>query len=186
MSAEAPPRASIVDRLRAAWRRVLTLDDSPHSIALGVFIGTVVAYQPIVGFQMIVGAIVCKLIRANVIASLPLAWITNPVTIVPIYYITYRLGVVFTGDELITYDAIAALWGAIGEMSLLDGLVEGTRMLLDIFWPMVVGGLIIGVLNGALFYVIVRRVVTAYQARSIHRRRTSESLPTTESKVSPP
>ena len=183
MSTEA--RASLVDRARAAWRRVLTLDDSPHSIALGVFIGTVVAYQPIVGFQMIVGAIVCKLIGANVIASLPIAWITNPVTIVPIYYATYRLGVVFTGDTPITYEDIAALWTAIGELGMLDGLIEGTRMLLGIFWPMVVGGLLIGVVNGILFYVLVRRLVTAYQARSIHTRRDASRI-ATEEKVSPP
>jgi len=178
-------RVSLVDRMRAAWRRVLTLDDSPHSIALGVFIGTMVAYQPIVGFQMIVGAIVCKLIGANVIASLPLAWITNPVTIVPIYYVTYRLGVVFTGDVPITYAYIEALWGAIGELSLLDGIVEGTRMLLGIFWPMVVGGLIIGLVNGALFYMLVRRLVTTYQGRSIQGRRESTPLATDE-KVGPP
>lgn len=183
MSTEARP--SLVDRMRAAWRRVLTLDDSPHSIALGVFIGTLVAYQPIVGFQMIVGAIVCKLIGANVIASLPLAWITNPITIVPIYFITYRLGVVFTGDAPITYDDIAALWTAIGQLGFVDGIVEGTRMLLGIFWPMVLGGLLIGVVNGALFYVLVRRLVTAYQARSIHNRR--ESAPDAiDDKVSSP
>ncbi len=183
MSSEA--RVSLVDRMRAAWRRVLTLDDSPHSIALGVFIGTLVAYQPIVGFQMIVGAIVCKLIRANVIASLPLAWITNPITIVPIYYITYRLGVVFTGETPITYDDIAALWTAVGELGFLDGIVEGTRMLLGIFWPMVIGGLVIGVVNGALFYVLVRRLVTVYQARSIHSRREAARF-TPDEKVSPP
>lgn len=182
MSADA--RVSLVDRMRAAWRRVLTLDDSPHSIALGVLIGTIVAYQPIVGFQMIVGAIICKLIGANVIASLPLAWITNPVTIIPIYYLTYRLGVVFTGDEPITYDDVAALWTAIGEMGFVDGVVEGTRMLLGIFWPMVVGGLIVGVVNGAIFYVLVRRLVTAYQSRSIHRRRDAAQAPTDE-EVSP-
>lgn len=178
-------RGSVIDRLRAAWRRVLTLDDSPHSIALGVFIGTVVAYQPIVGFQMIVGAIVCKLIRANVIASLPLAWITNPVTIIPIYYVTYRLGVVFTGDAPITYDDIAALWTAIGELGLFEGIIEGTRMLLGIFWPMVLGGLLIGVVNGALFYVLVRRLVTAYQARSIQGRREKPRDPADEEVTRP-
>ncbi len=173
MSTPAPARPGLVERMRAAWRRVLTLDDSPHSIALGVFIGTFVAYQPIVGFQMIVGAIVCKLIRANVIASLPLAWITNPVTIVPIYYGTYKLGVVFTGGDL-SYEDMQALWGGIGELGLLDGIVEGTRMLLGVMWPMVVGGAIIGIVNGAIFYVLVKRFVTAYQARSIHRRRASD------------
>lgn len=179
MSTPAKARIGLADRLRAAWRRVLTLDDSPHRIALGVLIGTLVAYQPIVGIQMIVGAIICKLIGANVIASLPLAWITNPVTIVPVYYATYKLGVVFTGGDL-SYDDMKALWGRIGEMGFVDGFVEGTKLLLDIMWPMVVGGAIVGVVNGALFYFIVRRFVTAYQARSIHSRRATSSGPPDE------
>lgn len=183
MSTPAPARPGLIDRMRAAWRRVLSLDDSPHSIALGVFIGTFVAYQPIVGFQMIVGALVCKIARANVIASLPLAWITNPVTIVPIYYGTYKLGVVFTGGDL-TYDDMKALWGRIGELGLVDGVVEGTRMLLGVMWPMVVGGAIVGIVNGAIFYVIVKRFVTAYQARSIHRRRAQDPTPD-DDEVSP-
>lgn len=176
MSSIARPRISLADRLRSTWTRLLTLDDTPHRIALGVLIGTIVAYQPIVGIQMIVGALVCKLIGANVIASLPLAWITNPFTIVPVYYATYKLGVVFTGGDL-TYADMKALWATIGEMGLVDGVIEGTKMLLDIMWPMVVGGAIVGVVNGAAFYFIVRRLVTGYQARSIVKSRGTAPAP---------
>jgi uncharacterized protein (DUF2062 family) len=159
----APVRPSLVERLRGAWRRLLTLDDSPHNIAMGVFIGTFVAYQPIVGAQMIVGAIVCRMIGANVVASLPLAWITNPVTIVPIYFATYKLGVVFTGGEM-TYEDIEGIFDQIAALGFWNGLVEGYRFLAGIFWPMVVGGAIVGVVNGVAFYVVVRRVVARFQA----------------------
>lgn len=161
------PRQGFGERLRATWRRLLTLDDSPHNIAMGVFIGVVVAYQPIVGLQMILGAIVCKVIGANVIASLPMAWITNPVTIVPIFYGTYKLGEVFTGGDL-DYAELESRFATIADIDgILNAFVEGTRLLWDIMWPMVIGGLIIGVVNGLLFYYLVRRFVTAYQSRRI-------------------
>ena len=159
----APSRPSLVERLRGVWRRLLDLQDSPHRIALGVLIGTMVAYQPIVGVQMIVGALVCRIIGANVVASLPMAWITNPVTIVPIYFATYKLGVVFTGGEL-SYDDIRAIFDSIAALGFWNGVVQGYRFLAGIFWPMVVGGTLVGVANGVLFYVVVRRLVARYQA----------------------
>ncbi|MCA9539882.1 MAG: DUF2062 domain-containing protein [Myxococcales bacterium] len=164
------PRPGLLERLRGVWRRTLSLDDTPHRIALGVAIGTFVAYQPIVGLQMVIGALVCRLIGANVIASLPMAWITNPLTIPPIFYGTYRLGAVFTGGEL-TYAQIEAYFADLQKLGLVDGFLEGLGLLGSIFWPMVVGGAVIGVLNGGLFYVLVRRLVTRYQARGIQSHR---------------
>ena len=49
----------------------MVIQDSPHRIAWGVAIGTVVAYLPIVGIQMVIGAIICYIMRANVLASIP-------------------------------------------------------------------------------------------------------------------
>lgn len=162
-----PPRPGLRERLRATWQRLMTIEDTPHNIAMGVFIGVMVAYQPIVGLQMIVGAIICKVIGANVIASLPMAWITNPVTIVPIFYGTYKLGEVFTGGQL-SYEELERRFATIADIDgIFNAFVEGTRLLWDIMWPMVLGGLLVGVVNGLLFYYLVRRFVTAYQSRRI-------------------
>ena len=149
-------------RLRRAFQDTISLEDTPHHIALGVGIGTFVAYQPIVGFQMIVGAIVCRMIGANVVASLPLAWITNPFTIVPIYYATYKLGVVFVGGDA-SYEDIKRIMTTVNDLGCWQGISQGAVLLADIFWPMVVGGTVVGVLNGALFYVLTLRFTRAYQ-----------------------
>ena len=114
-------------------RGIIVIQDTPHRIAWGVAIGTFVAYLPIVGIQMLIGAFVCWLFRANVIASLPMAWITNPVTIVPIYYGLFVLGGVFTGDEMsyeqmkvlisqindafrVIYRLVVAVWKVLGQL----------------------------------------------------------------------
>ncbi len=160
---EPPTRPGFRARLRSTLRRLVALDDTPHHIAAGVFVGTVVAYQPIVGLQMVVGAIICRLMRVSVVASLPLAWITNPFTVIPIFYATYKLGAVFTGGSA-TYEDVRAVFTTIDQLGCWQGTVQGTRLLADIFWPMVVGGAIVGVINGALFYVLMLRFVRRYQA----------------------
>jgi len=164
MSGEAQRSTTWRARLRAMWVRLLGLDDTPHNIALGVAIGIVVAFQPIVGIQMVVSAVICKLVGANVAAGVPWAWITNPVTIAPIYYATYRVGVLFTGGAK-TYADIERVVKQIFALDWSRGLVEGYYLLADIFWPTVIGGFIVGITIAAVFYVLTRRAVVAYRKR---------------------
>ncbi len=157
-----PPKSSQWARLKQAFIGILHLDDTPHSIALGVAIGTFVAYQPIVGAQMIVGAIVFRAIGANVVASLPLAWITNPLTMLPIYYGTYRLGAVFTGSH-VSYEEFSQVINEFMQVGAWEAMKSALVLLGDLFWPMVLGGAIVGIVNGALFYVLMLRLVRRYQ-----------------------
>ncbi|MBU0550941.1 DUF2062 domain-containing protein [Myxococcota bacterium] len=159
------------ERLKQTWQKLLALDDSPHNIALGVALGTFVAYQPIVGIQMVVGAIVCRIFGANIAASLPMAWITNPLTIAPIFYMTYLIGRPFTGGEM-SYEDIARIFSQIDELGFWAGIVEGYRFLKSVFVPMVVGGAIVGVINGALFYFLSYRLIVKHRQR---RARTLEA-----------
>lgn len=77
-------------------QRILHASDTPHAIALGVSIGVFAAFLPIVGIQMLVGVAIAALLRANKAVTIPVVWITNPLTIVPIYYGCYRVGKLFT------------------------------------------------------------------------------------------
>ena len=83
---------------RRMWRAIVSLHGEPEDIALGAAIGVFIAFTPTVGFQMILGAFVATVFRANRPAAMIPAWITNPVTIPPIYAFTYWLGSFFHGD----------------------------------------------------------------------------------------
>ena len=136
-----------------ACRGILAIKDRPQRIAWGVAIGTFVAYLPIVGVQMIVGAIICKIFKANILASLPLAWITNPVTVGPIYYLLFLLGGVFTGDTM-TYVEMEGIVAEIAEAGIfsVDGLETTITLFAKIFWPTFIGGAIFGLCNAVIFY----------------------------------
>lgn len=71
---------------------VLHADDPPHRLALGIAIGLFVTFTPTVGFQTVIVIFLAWLFNANKVVGVPLVWITNPVTIVPIFYTCYRVG----------------------------------------------------------------------------------------------
>ncbi len=57
------------------------------------------AFTPTIGFQMIIVVTLASLLGANKFVGVPLVWISNPLTIPPIFYAGYSLGRVMLGWE---------------------------------------------------------------------------------------
>lgn len=72
--------------------RVLHADDPPDRIALGIAVGLFVAFLPIIGVKTGLALLLAWLLRANKAVSVPLVWLSNPITIVPMSYPGYWLG----------------------------------------------------------------------------------------------
>ena len=89
--------------------RVLHVDDTPHRIALSVAIGIFVTWTPTIGLQMIITVLLCWLFRANKVVGVPFVWISNPLTIVPIYYPNYVVGCWLLGGEYGDFDFLEAV-----------------------------------------------------------------------------
>ncbi|MCB9591351.1 MAG: DUF2062 domain-containing protein [Sandaracinaceae bacterium] len=84
---------------RVVVEKILGLNDTPHRIAWGVFWGFVVAFTPTIGFQMMIFVAVATVLRANKISGLPIVWLTNPFTAVPVYYACWRIGAFVLGSD---------------------------------------------------------------------------------------
>jgi len=67
------------------------------SCARGVFIGLFFALMPM-PFQMLCGAIFGIIARANLLFSIGLVWVTNPLTMGPIMIFAYEVGRRVLGD----------------------------------------------------------------------------------------
>lgn len=136
----------------------MRLEGSPRAIALGLAIGIVVAFSPTIGFQMIIAGFLAAAVRANPAPAIAAVWITNPVTIPPIYAGTYYLGRHFWSGRPI--DIHAALSRFVRDLSRLEfyEVVSQFRELLelgvDVLVPMFIGGAIIGLAAGAMSYPI--------------------------------
>jgi uncharacterized protein (DUF2062 family) len=69
------------------------------SIGKGVAIGLFCAFLPM-PMQMILASFLAVIFAGNILISIALVWITNPVTIPPIYYALYKLGAWILGAEV--------------------------------------------------------------------------------------
>ena len=112
-------------------------------IALGVFC----AFVP-VPFQMVLAAVIAIWIRVNILVAVPMVWISNPLTMPPIFYLCYLVGAQILRtppDDFAFEPSLAWLFaelGAIWQPFLLGCLVLGlvtslaAFMLTRILWRM--------------------------------------------------
>lgn len=156
--------------------RILRLDDTPHRIAFGVFLGFVVGATPTIGFQMIIYVAFATLLRANKVSGILPVWMSNPITAVPLYYTNWRIGQFLLTGELSNSDATKeAISRMMGGVSSELGFVD--RMMSAAFWSDVfdlfvsmgaelwVGSFFVGFVLGVPAYWAAYRGVIAYRAR---------------------
>ncbi len=151
--------------------RVLHADDTPHRIALGVAVGVAVAWTPTVGVQMIVAVAIATLLRANKIASVPFVWISNPLTLWPIFYPNYLLGRWILGSQGRAPDFRTVF--SHGD-TLVERLGNFWVETWHVFGPLWLGSSIVAITVGAGAYFIALRVIIVYRARRERRSRSAE------------
>ena len=175
---------------RYVWQRlkdfivhkVLRLDDTPHRIALGVAIGFFVTWTPTIGIQMILVVALATLLKANKRVGVPFVWISNPLTMVPLYGANYFVGSLLLGGrytrpvfEAAVTSARAAQANLPDPQGWLDhvshwGQVmwQWVQALWPIFPPLWLGSIITALLMASLTYTATYYGVVAY--RKHHRR----------------
>lgn len=146
---------------RYVVHRILHADDPPRKIALGAAIGMFITFTPTVGFQMILVVFLAWLLRANKLVGIPIVWLSNPVTIIPIYYPCYLLGCFILGVDSIGVED----WPTVEQLSggWWDKVTVFWAFTLDIFWGLWIGGIIVGGILGSVTYGVVLTVVKKYR-----------------------
>lgn len=145
---------------RKVLRRVLSLDDSPHAIALGVAIGMFFGLTPTVGLQtvMILAflAVTRRFFRFNPAAAMAATYVSNPITMVPLYYFWYKLGAIFIGGN-----ATIEQFEALVEFEGMSGWLEAVKTVgIEIGAPMLLGSLITAPIGAAIAYPAVYSLLT--------------------------
>ena len=143
---------------------------SPEAIALGTAIGVVIAFTPTIGLQMLLGAAIATLVGASRPAAMIPAWITNPVTIPPIFAFTYWLGrLLWHGPSVAeVYHTLESVAKALEDLSWYEfhnQFGAFLRVGVDVYVCLMIGGLIVGGILGTASFPIVLRTVRASRAQ---------------------
>ncbi|MCK5807457.1 DUF2062 domain-containing protein [bacterium] len=171
-----PKWYDIKGQLSHRWQQLLHQKASPHSIAYGLALGIFIGFLPIMGVQMAVVLFFSLIFRgANKPAAVVGVWISNPLTVLPIYAFNYLVGILLYPVAVpLTYDAMKEALFHIFE---LHGPWAQTVAFLslgaDIFIPMFLGGGVIGVVAMIPTYYFTKRAI-----KRIRRKRNAKKTET--------
>jgi uncharacterized protein (DUF2062 family) len=154
-----------------ALRGVVFLEDTPRRIALGSAAGILSSALPIFG-QTFLGMILARMLRANVIASIPWSWLSNPFTTLPMWYGGYRLGLwLIPGQQdVLSYADLQTLAERFNHTNWSDGLGAMLGVLGDILAPLWLGCTAMGLVMAVPGYLLVQDAVVRLQRRRTERQ----------------
>ncbi len=163
---------------RLLLHSILKADDPPHRLALGVAIALFVTFTPTIGFQSVLVVALAWLFGANKLVGLPLIWISNPATFVPIYYPAYRLGKWVLGGTPVKMQ----WWKELAKPP--DSAIEAFRFywgrMLEIIEPLTVGCLLIATPLAGIGYVLTYQAIDRYRAIRAKRKARLHQLAITD------
>lgn len=128
-----------------------------HCVASAVFIGLFMSFVP-VPTQMIIAALAAVAFHANLPISVMLVWISNPLTMAPIFYFAYQVGLVVTNEPAAHFDFVLS-WEWV------------TNGLAQIWFPFLVGCFVCGLFFGLLGSTAIRIFWRWYVVKRWHERR---------------
>jgi uncharacterized protein (DUF2062 family) len=137
----------------------------PRAVALGLGIGMIIPFM-----HMVIAAILAIPLRANVAIAAATTLLINPLTIPPMYYLAYRIGMWELRADAAVMNPSAAEHAS-GELA---------RFL---FWihhasgPIAIGILTLALTAAAVAYAVTAIVWRWWLSYKIRRRRTARRLP---------
>jgi len=166
--------------LRFVKTRILHTDDSPERIARGIAVGLFTAWLPFFGLHVILALFFAAIIRANKAMALLFIWVSNPLTVLFIYYPSYRVGQFILGffrntptvapKQMETlFEETLSAQRIILEFFTIDLWKQIAEVLMKIGLEMSVGGILLGFIVAKIGYwmsiFIIRRFHNKRQQR---------------------
>lgn len=172
-------------RRAANW--LLRYQGTPKSVATGLAVGVFVALTPTVGIQMAVGGVIAHFLKGNRAIAVAAAWITNPLTMGPIFYFNYRIGLLFlpgdekAGKEFIDAISVASITEPASWWQAVVLMAQELWGVAGVLW---LGSLIVASVCAAIVYPVTYRIVAAERKR-LETVRSRDSLPPASDTASP-
>ena len=132
-----------------------------HSVSLAMFVGIFCAFIPL-PIQSLLVIAMCFWLGANLPLAMLIIWMSNPLTIPPMFFLTYKLGSLILGTELGDF-SVTLTWEWFSQL--------GSEILLPLF----VGSLLCGTVLASIGYFFVLflwrwRVVRNWEQRKDARQ----------------
>ena len=145
---------------------------SIRQVDWGVAIGVFFALTPTVGVQMYTVALLWAFCRHvlntnfNLTVALAMVWISNPLTMIPLYYLFLVSGYTVMGTEdKLSFAHFDSQLSAFNEMENAWDTVAGAFrfLILELGWPMVVGSMFFAIPGAIISYCLSNYLLSRYR-----------------------
>jgi uncharacterized protein len=161
---------------RAAFRRLLAIDDPPERTALAFSIGVFIAFSPFLGLHTIMATLIAFLFRFNKLAIYTGTFVNNPFfTLVPIIIGSYAVGAFVLGRPVQIPDEGLEL---LKNPHIFSGSYYH-RLFIEswnIVWPFAAGGMVLSVVCSVIAYPLTLRALRAYRVAKQHITESNQHL----------
>ena len=153
--------------LRAAFRRLLAIDDPPERTALAFSIGVFIAFSPFLGLHTIMATVLAFLFRFNKVAIYSGTFINNPfLTLVPIILASYGIGALFMGRPMgLPAEGLELLKDP--HLLTADYWRRLFRHSFDVLLPFAIGGMVLSVVCSLAAYPLTLRWLRARKRKTV-------------------
>ncbi len=132
--------------------RLARLPASSYAISSGFACGSMVSFTPLLGLHFVLAVIFAYLIRGNIIAALIGTVVGNPITFPFIWGLIYKMGTFITSIQQVNFNHDINF----------DMIIKQTY---EIFFPMLVGGIVVAPLVWVITYFIIYSFISSYKNR---------------------
>ncbi|OGP04427.1 MAG: hypothetical protein A2Z91_00455 [Deltaproteobacteria bacterium GWA2_38_16] len=123
-------------------------DPSPERVLRGISVGVFFGCTPFLGIHMLFAFVTAAVINGNKILAVISTWIMNPLTLVPLFILDYRVG------RFLFYPSLS-LTVEFSEKNL-TSIRSIIGLGWDVFGACSLGGVIVGLILALIFYVMMR------------------------------
>lgn len=146
-------RSGLKRYFRYVYLRIMRIQASPYSIAMGLAVGVFAGLLPVIPLQMALALTLAFLFKGSKLAALLGTWISNPLNVVPQYMACYYLGRAMLPFELPPIETVN---------------LDAAQML-HMGWAflaaMLSGGLLLALPAACITYVLTFKAVHTYRRR---------------------
>jgi uncharacterized protein (DUF2062 family) len=157
--------------VRYYYLQFIRLRGQPHFLARGIAIGTFVGITPTIPFHTIMALLLAFVLRGSKVAALlSTVIVSNPVTLVPQYYLSWQIGNWLTPKKH-SWEEVSRLMD-----SLADGAAYGATFTalgeigLDSFIILLGGGIVLALPFTIAFYFLSHRLFRSIQLKRLEKK----------------
>lgn len=148
-----------VGRIKKYYQKLLHSHASTEEVAQGMALGVFISFTPMLLIHVPLGIFLAAILKKNEIATMIGVWVSNPLTMVPLYYATYKVGIWVLRMEPVPF----------GPESMKSFFTIGG----DILMPLWAGGVIVGLIAALVSYWLTKKIYP----RFLHRRKKNHPVP---------